>query len=209
MSAAASAIAVLKDPRTAAGAALLSVAVAVGLATWSRPDVEHAIGNVARRGMAGFDTVAALMAARSPGERPEGELASLKMKRHPIPHERALAKVRPAVPETLANIVGPVEGAPLFAPPFTPSPSFELLGSPALIPAATPIPGIPGGFPAITTPPGGGGLIVPPINTPSPPVIPGSPTPSVPEPGTWAMMLIGLMVTAQIVKRSRGSATAE
>ena len=47
------------------------------------------------------------------------------------------------------------------------------------------------------------------INTPSPPVIPGSPTPSVPEPGTWAMMLIGLMVTAQIVKRSRGSATAE
>lgn len=206
MSVTASAVAAAKNPRNAAAAAILAALIAVLLATWSRPDARKALGDAAARGIAGFDSVATMIASRSPGDRPDGALASLKAKRLAAPHERALAKIRPVVPNTLADIVAPPTASPIFAPPFTPTPLENLLGSPTIIPAATPIPGgPPGGFPAIT--PGGGGLIVPPIGQPSPPVPPGTPTPSVPEPGTWAMMLIGFLLIGRRVRRSMGLAT--
>jgi hypothetical protein len=211
VSLAAKAAAVAKSPRTAVGAVLLALAAASAITTWTRPDVKQAIGDVASRGVAGFNSVAALIAARSPGERPAGELASLKSKRQAAPHERALAKVRRAAPGTLASIVAPSAAPPVIVPPIAAAPLFNAVAPPPVIAAATPISGAPpGGFPAITPlPGGGGGVIVPPVVIPSSPVIPVTPAAPLPEPSAWAMMLIGLVMIGRLVERSRATATNE
>jgi hypothetical protein len=212
VSAAAKTLAAVKSPRTVAGAAILALSAAIALVSWSRPDVRQSIGNAASHGIAGFNSVAAMIAARSPGDRPEGALASLKLKRQAAPHERALAKVRPAAPGTLAGIAGPAAMPPAVALPLSATPLFNALVPPPVIPAQTLIPGgPPGGFPAITPLPGGGGLIVPPIAPPAAPIpvtpgSPGTPATPVPEPSAWAMMLIGLVFIGRIVGRSRGAA---
>jgi hypothetical protein len=46
-------------------------------------------------------------------------------------------------------------------------------------------------FPAMAPPPGGGFVVPPVVTQVVPPVPPEVPPPAVPEPGTWAMMLIG------------------
>jgi hypothetical protein len=221
-------VAAFKKPWTAVGAVILVLAGAVALFFWSRPDVKQAIGGAANRGVAGLSNavnhglaglngVAAMIAARSPGERPEGELASLKHKRQAVPHERALAKVRRAAPGTLASIVGPPAVPPVVVPPIAATPLFNAVAAPPVVPAQTPVTGgPPGGFPAIVPLPGGGGLIFPPAaptpgtpgtpGSPGTPGTPGTPAAPVPEPSTWAMMLLGLVLMGRIVGRSRGMA---
>jgi len=226
VSTAAKAAPAVKTPWIAAGAALLVLAGAIALFFWSRPDLKRAFGDAANHGAAGFsnavnhgvaalNSVAAMIAARSPGARPEGELASLKHKRLAIPHERALAKVRRAPAGTLASIVGSPVVPPIVVPPAAATPLFNAVAAPPVVPAQAVIPGgPPGGFPAITPGPGGGGIIGPPFLTPgtSTPGTPGTPgTPAtpvtpVPEPSSWAMMLLGLVVMGRIVGRSRGMA---
>ena len=141
---------------------------------------------------------------RSPGERTKGELADSKAHEF-IPHQRALAKVRaPELPDTFIK--------PLFAnqPSATDIPALKV---PAVLAESLPaaeilapvgplnIPLIPivGGGGG-----GGGGGVVPPPVTPNPPVIPETPvTPAVPEPASWALMLLGFGATGIALRRRR------
>ena len=196
------------NPRAAAAAAILVIAGAFAIVSWSRPQLSEAIGDAAAHGVAGFNTVAAMLSARSPRDRPAGELASLKPKRQAAPHERALAKVRPAAPASVANIVAPPPAAPAFVPPIASAPLYNVVAPPPLLPAETLIPGAPPVvFPAIS-PPGGGGVVVPPVQTPIvTPVTPLTPATPLPEPSSWAMMLIGLVLMGRIVGRGGAAAS--
>ena len=123
-----------------------------------------------------------LIQQRSPGHRTKGQLVKIKHRAAARPHERALPKVvipailPPGPPERLIDIVAP----PI---PVTMA-SIGAIPIPPLV-EQTPLP--PG---ILFSPPG---LIVPPTETPTPPIVtPPVITPSaVPEPGTWTTMLLG------------------
>jgi hypothetical protein len=171
-------------------------------------------GIVARMGMLdeglpGLDSAKsflAMMTDRSPGERTKAELTKTKSTTLAMaaPKMRALPKVaKPELPkEFVAAIAPPLPGI-------------------AEIPATAPLtsigpllltPGIPGGGGGIFVPPqgppgGGGGPPAPPPATPrgSPPPVD---TPSVPEPGTWATMLLGFGLTGWTMRRRRRTLAA-
>ena len=147
-----------------------------------------------------------LIGQRSPGARVAGELADSKARRLAQitrPHQRALPKIRrPGLPEDLVKSV--------FAPPTDIAPPGPVL--PQLADVLTPpvFAGVPPvlGF----SPPGGGGVIVGPPGGPgtppitieppvTPPIITPPTTPAVPEPGTWAMMLIGFGAAGVALRR--------
>jgi hypothetical protein len=67
-------------------------------------------------------------------------------------------------------------------------------------PFQTPLPGPPGFF---SPPPGG--FVFPPGSPNSPPIVtpPGSPPPAVPEPATWAMILLGFGMIGWTLRRSQ------
>lgn len=191
---------------------LLALTAVLSLGIYNRTDLPGALGNVVHNATHevknGFNSVAALFAARSPGERVEGSLASLKARKRAEPHERALAKVRrPGQPGSLSSILS---GPPM--PPFeialeAPAPLFNVVTSPPPIvtppdqPLATP----PGGPPLVTPP--SIPLIVPPIVTP--PITPVTPPVSaVPEPASWTMMLIGFAAIAHQLRKRRSSSNA-
>ena len=208
----------------------LALAAAVGISSFWRPQGENgnAVQNALNAGASGVGnalssaakSVADLFAGRSPGERAEGTLANLKHRRLAGLHERALPKVRrPGAASPLAGIVGAtpvVPPAEVLPPPA--APLYNVVAGGPGAPVAAPPPG--GGpviFPAIPPPPGGGGGVIfpppvtpppvtpPPVTPPiTPPVvIPPPPTGSVPEPSTWAMMLLGFAMIGRAV-RGRG-----
>ena len=207
------------------GVALLAVAAALSISSFWRPsanDGSSAVQNALNAGANGVSnalnaakSVADLLAGRSPGERAEGTLANLKHRRLSALHERALPKVRrPGATSPLAGIVGaaPVPPAEVLPPP--PAPLYNVVAGGPGAPVAAPPPG--GGpviFPAIPPPPGGGGGVIlpPPVITPpvTPPVtppivIPPPPTTgAVPEPSTWAMMLIGFAMIGRSLRARR------
>ena len=123
-----------------------------------------------------------LIQQRSPGHRTKSQLVKIKRRLAARPHERALPKVfipailPPGPPERLIDIVAP----PI---PVTMA-SVEAIPIPPLV-GQTPLP------PGILFPPPS--LIVPPTETPTPPIVtPPVITPSaVPEPDTWMTMLLG------------------
>jgi hypothetical protein len=180
--------------------ALVAIAVAVALGVYSRVAVPgsdragsrlvHAASQGIGQAIDGVKTVASMIAGRSPGERAAGELANLKHKRVSALHERALPKIRRSPPESpLANIVAPPPAPPAIVPPVAAPLYNAVTTSPPASSAVGEAP--PTVFPAMAPPPGGG-FIVPPIVTQViPPVPPQVPPPAVPEPGSWAMMLIG------------------
>ena len=153
---------------------------------------------------AGADLLA-MIGLRSPGERKQGELADTKGHRTAhvstaVPHQRALAKVRP--PPKLTNQPVPVNPdsvqtlANALTPPPTGAPVAALLPGnilPGVGPSIGPIFGGGGGG-------GGGGIsIVPPVIPPlAPPV-----TSAVPEPSTWAQMLIAFLGIGIAFRRAR------
>jgi hypothetical protein len=208
-----------QDPRVwiaAAAAIALALAVALGVSTYRAGSLPGQTGGIANRaahqvvsGIAnGAATVAGLFNLRSPGERVAGALASLKHKRQPALHERALAKVRhPAAPlGPLASIVGASPVPPAVPPP--PAPLYNVVGKPPVaVAAAPPVGGGPVIFPTAAPPGGGGGgIVVPPPLTITPPAPPGAPvTPSVPEPATWTMMLVGFAMIARSLRRHRAA----
>jgi hypothetical protein len=191
---------------------VLALAAALAVATVSRSglgprlglgNAVSAVGNAANYGLSTMKTVAAMLADRSPGARPEGALASLKPKKQPALHERALPKVRK--PESpLAGIVGTPPVPPVEAAPTTPLIGL-VAGPPDSVPPETIVPpGPPGG-----TPPGSDvpppGVIVPP-GTPNTPDVPPVTPPAVPEPATWAMMLLGFAMIGWAARRDRRGA---
>ena len=179
--------------RGALVAGLLGIATALSVATLSSPWLGHAVGEGIKDGLQNMQTVAAMLAERSPGARPEGALTNLKHKRHAALPERAAPAI-PAPPtayEALASPppvppIAPLPEAPLYATvaggpavPVTSAPGGTAGGGPPIL---SDIP-LPGG--------GGGGGFTPPITptvTPQVPVVPVAP---VPEPATWTMMLLG------------------
>jgi hypothetical protein len=199
-------------------AALLALAAAVGIAVFrpgmmpngSNPfgsNVAQQVGNGVDRLKAIGNTVAGIFGSRSPGERVGGVLASLKPRKQAAIHERALPKMRGPVSPLAGIVAAPVIPPIAAAPPETPL--YNVVNgtpTPVATVAATPLPGgaPPIVFPGITPlPGGGGGIIFPPVvETPPviPPVIPPT-TPGVPEPATWAMMLIGFGMIGRTLRR--------
>lgn len=144
-------------------------------------------------------TVSSLLSQRSPGERAGGVLASLKVKRTELRHQRALPKVvrRRAVPPTPDK-------------PNSDSAFFQVLTEPPVVTVAnsTPVGGIvpnPGGDEIFTPPvigPPSGPPVLPPLGPPSgPPINPPPTLPAVPEPSTWLLMLFGFGVIGHALRR--------
>ena len=144
-----------------------------------------------------------MLGLRSPGERKQGELADTKGHRSAhvssaVPHQRALAKVRP--PTKLTNQPVPVnpDSIQSLADAVTPAPT----GAPvaALLPGNI-LPGVgPSIGPIFGGGGGGGGIsIAPPVIPPlAPPV-----TSAVPEPSTWAQMLLAFWAVGIAFRRAR------
>lgn len=150
---------------------------------------------------------------RSPGERTETDLLKGKVSKAPSlterllgrrmnsgePEQRALGKIFDTPPEESLNELGQSPGPIALGDP-TPSDLLPLgsLGAPA---GGVSTPGTPGGFGAVLPPPTS--------TTPGDPVPPGTetppetPVPAVPEPGTWATMLIGFWLCAAAMRRRR------
>ena len=209
----------LATRRVAATVAVLLLAAALAITSLSNDDLTKGVddftkgvGDSVTRGVNRIKTVATMFDERSPGERVQGALASLKHKRHPAVHERALAKVRR--PGPLAAVLHKPVIPPITPPPAaTPLYTIVAAGPPVLVPNAI-VPGgppvIPGGppiFASIPPPGGGGGVITPPpivTLTPTVPEVPG--IPAVPEPATWAMMLVGFALMGRALRRNRVTA---
>jgi hypothetical protein len=141
-----------------------------------------------------------LMHQRSPGKRLVGRLVKTKHKKLAA-HERALPKIRKPLPEIAAiPPMGPLPPAlvDLVAPP-VPMQMASLEAVP-VGPFQTPLPGPPGFF---SPPPGG--FVFPPGSPNSPPIVtpPGPPPPAVPEPATWAMILLGFGMIGWTLRRSQ------
>jgi hypothetical protein len=153
-------------------------------------------------------SLAELLGGRSPGERTHGQLTKTK-------HRHALAKMRagprPRTDQAIDRKVAMVDLARLLeSPPATPSiaeapPSFAPfdLTPPTIGTIVMPPPGeLPPGSPPGGSPPGGS----PPGGTPpgTPPKIIVPMPSAVPEPGTWATMLVGFALIGWRV-RSRAN----
>jgi len=142
-----------------------------------------------------------LFAERSPGERGGGALLSTKPGG---PHERVLSEVRDRDPPA---------GNP---PPLAVTPD-DLAALPGGAPGAGGVPGDPAGDPlgnnffAPSFPGGGGPAFLPaslggppsgpPPNGPIPPVIDPPGAGAVPEPATWAMLILGFFVVGTALRR--------
>lgn len=179
--------------RSAAIAAAFSVALAgAGILTI---DVFTG-GNVVEAAVAKAESLADLMNQRSPGQRTAAQLTKTK-------HARALAKtrVRPHVgapPVELAKILmpPPAEVSLDLAPPLAMA---SFITPPPLAGFIVPPSG--GGGGGVISPPGGGGGVSPPGT--DFPNEPREPVPSVPEPGTWALMLLGFGLIGWRSRRAR------
>jgi hypothetical protein len=144
----------------------------------------------------------AMMSDRSPGGRTSAELVTKHKRAAAAPTEHALGKIHNPAPPPFASAIAPVPPSIAELPPF----ETALANSPPLF-MAPPPPGSGGGIvPTAETPPGGGGGGCcgggggggdnP---TPNPTDSP----PPVPEPGTWATMLLGFGMTGLLMRRRR------
>lgn len=192
--------------RTVLIVSLLAFATALSVAAYYRAIspgmITGAVQSGASHARDGFNSVAAMIAGRSPGERQAGSLAMLKRVRKPELHERALPKVRlpaqPVLPESLfaSPAILPVDAA-LLAPP----PLYKLLS----VPQSQELVGPPTRL--ITSPPRSP-LIVPPVVTASTPGVPLTPVSAAPEPSSWMMLLIGFAAIGGAMRRRRVQSNA-
>lgn len=179
-------------PAVGAFVLLLTAGTAVG--TFSGVDVANAAVERAK-------SFIELIKQRSPGKRTEAHLAQTKHKRIARLHQRALPKMRTppipplgALPPALIDIVAPPP--PLITASFQPLPVLPLFATVAPGGLASP-PGVP------TSP--GSPLIAPPETptaTPQPPPV-TTPVSGVPEPATWATMLLGFALIGRELRRRR------
>jgi PEP-CTERM motif len=187
--------------------AALGVAAALAITIVCSANLVTAIGGKISQGAATLKTVAALFEERSPGERVHGALASLKQKRQTAIREAALPKVRDARP--LAELLGTPVSAPIDLTPVD-SGSFDKLAADARLfvdPQRTIVsdgaPETPDG-PLMMTEIGtsGAGVGGMPLSKANPEASPLThEIPAVPEPSSWAMMLVGFGMTALTLRR--------
>jgi PEP-CTERM motif len=198
--------------RNGAIAAVLGLGAALSIAVASDQQLSKAVANGVHDGVNSVKTVASMLAERSPGQRPKGALAKLKQLKHK--RAAALPLGRHIIPP-VAAILGAPAVPVILPPPIAPAPPLYnvVAGGPPIVIPPVPIPpggggGGGGGGPPILPgipPPGGGGgvLIPPPIVTevvPPPPV-----TSAVPEPASWAMMLLGFAMLGSFLRRQKGA----
>jgi hypothetical protein len=181
-------------------AAVAVVLCAAAAAPVSLSLADFGSGGMVEAAVAKAQSLVDLLEQRSPGQRTEAQLTKTKRK------HVALAKTRPPVRKPVA---------PTIASPLTPMevqlasivlPPPELIPAPVGQVAIAPPPTLgasvspPGGGGSIVTPPGGGGG--PPATIPTPqPHEPVIVTPPVPEPATWAMMLLGFGLIGWQIRR--------
>lgn len=187
----------------ASGAGLaLALTTAFSVASFSGVDIAGAA--VARA-----ESIADLLAKRSPGNRTEAHLNKTKHKHYRVLAEREAAPAVPApllamaptaaLPDValpaIPEFVTLAQSAPVFPAIFAPIPVggiFAPGGGGGTLPGAPGGPGGPGGPPQQPPPPG------PPTETP----------PAVPEPATWAMMILGFGLIGLTARRQRRSVLA-
>jgi PEP-CTERM motif len=200
--------ATLLNRRSGAVAALVGLGAALSIAVAADQQLSKAVADSVQDGVKGVKTVAAMLAERSPGQRPKGALAKLKQLKH---KRLAAAPLGRHILPPIAGIVQAPAVPLILPPPVAPAPLYNVVagGPPVVIP---PVPittggggGGGGGGPPIFAPippPGGGGVVIPPpIVTqvvPPPPV-----TSAVPEPASWAMMLAGFAMMAGMLRRQK------
>jgi hypothetical protein len=149
---------------------------------------------------------ATILAARSPGERPDGALTQTKPSRvapgtrvaaaNPFtPTERVLSgeRVRPPAATTATGDPAPIGDTPTT---FASAPPAFVGG----LPRVDPVGGAPINGGGGQLPPGGGGGILPPNQGPFPPTTP-PPVAAVPEPSSWATMIIGFFAIGGMLRR--------
>lgn len=187
----------------------------LGVAIYKRAEIADLVGRGAKvlgesASAAGKSPIAKSLAAlldqRSPGERTQAELTKGKQRYAARPRQRALGKVRPALPAPFVQaLTTPV---PPVVPEAVPVASLNPL-VPSVVPAAifppSPVfiggggPGGGGGFPGGGGgPPGGGSPPGVPPTVEVPPVV--SP---VPEPATWLTMILGFYILARALRKQR------
>ena len=187
---------------------MIGIAAAFSVATWSSPRLAHALDEGISQSIHGVQTVAAMLAERSPGERPEGALAQLKHKKQAALHERVLPKVRGPAPSAYEALAGPPPSPPLAPPPE--APLYAAVASPPT--PIIPVTGGGGGPPILSNipPPGGGGG----GGDSRQPVVTTTATSRslrrrrvtpVPEPATWAMMILGFALIGRALRRKRAA----
>lgn len=175
-------------------------------------DGNSAIVSAIARAPLGVDFLE-MIGQRSPGARMVGDLSDTKARklaRIGRPHQRALPKIRQpaALPDEFVKPLFAPQDAVSAAPALVPTQVADVLapqlGSVPPTLGFSP-PGLGGG---IIVGPGGGGVTPP--TTAEPPIVITPPTivpPAVPEPGTWAMMLIGFGAVGVALRRRRKIAT--
>lgn len=207
------AIALFVALAVALGVAVFRPGMIPGLSTPFAPsptDQIHRVGDALKNL---GTSVADILAGRSPGERATGVLASLKPKRRSVLHQRALPKIRgPVAPlaETVPPAAAPfAETAPqlydlIGQAPARVVPAIAFAGgTPLSLPASAPLAG--GGGGGVFLPPGGSAPppAVSPLAPTNPPAVvtplPG--TPAVPEPRSWAMLLLGFAMIGGVARK--------
>jgi len=192
---------------------------ALGVAVYKRAGIADFVGHAsevlgqsasAAGGLPLAKSLVALLDQRSPGERTKAELANDKQRLAARPQQRALGKVRPALPAPFVKALTtpPVaalvpEVVPVVAlnsPLVAPLLSAPIIGStPAVLVGG----GGPGGG---VGGPGGGGVgpgggSSPPGTDVVPPVV--AVVSPVPEPATWLTMILGFYMLARVVRKQR------
>jgi hypothetical protein len=186
----------------AAGACLVVVTpLSFSIGGFSGDDVVNAAVSQAQ-------SLAALLDQRSPGERTQGVLTKSKRAAHALAKES-----QPAIAAHLHGqpaIVPPVHvDAPDLAELVGQPVAVELLPTAALVSAPPSLGTIIGSAPGASVVPPGGGTNGPPegsgpvsFPTPQPRETIDSPS-AVPEPGTWALMLLGFGLTGWRLRRAK------
>jgi hypothetical protein len=196
----------------ALGVAALLLAGSLGTASYLGADLAraaaHAASVVEQSAKAAAQSFKDLMAKRSPGARTGDELTKTKSRKHAVLSTAAPAAARKAAPAAppIRHVFAPAEvlspSTPVtqlaqLQPVYAPPPPPGMAGPPGTNGPPPPGGGSPWPPPGCCS--GGGG---PPVGPPPPP----PPPPGVPEPATWALMLIGFGFIGWSVRGQRGRA---
>ncbi|HEY0165111.1 MAG TPA: PEPxxWA-CTERM sorting domain-containing protein [Sphingomicrobium sp.] len=160
------------------------------------------------RAFGGVPDVLSMLHKRSPEQRPEGALASTKGRVSAVLPTAVSAAPAPKV----ASVATPAAKA-------APVATYAVPETPMVLPAAV-VPAVASALPLAAAPAAAGGLFIPPLVIPGgggggggittlvTPPTPPTAVPGVPEPATWAMMIIGFGLLGGQLRRRRRTTTA-